>query len=347
MDYRTFFRGKKVLVTGGTGFIGSGIVRDLLSYEPETVRIFSRDESKQCMMAEELHGRENLRFFIGDVRDLRRLTHAMEGVDVVFHTAAMKHVPACEYNPFEAVQTNILGMQNVVEAAMAVEAERVILTSTDKAANPSSTMGASKLMAEKLATAATFYKGKRRTIFASVRFGNVLGSRGSVVPVFIRQILSNHAVRLTNGKMTRFVMGLSEAVDLIFKATILAKGGEVFVLRMPSVCLSDLAKVLIDATAGRNGKSPSSVQVEEIGERPGEKEHEELLTVEEASRALELDKLFILTPPLSFSQVSYTYPDARKARIGSYLSKDAPTLSCKEIHEMLAANGLLHEAVKA
>lgn len=340
VTYASFFQGKRFLVTGGTGFVGSAIVKALLACNPAVVRIFSRDESKQCLMAEELRGHGNARFLIGDVRDLRRLTHALEGVDIVFHAAGLKHVPSCEYNPFEAVQTNVIGTQNVIEAAMAAEVERAVFTSTDKAVNPCSTMGATKLMSEKLMTSANFYKGNHRTIFASVRFGNVLGSRGSVVPLFVQQISSQRSVTLTNGKMTRFVMGLSQALDLIFRATCLARGGELFVLRMPSVRLSDLAEVLISEVAPRYGRVPSSVSVENVGGRPGEKDHEELMTCEEATRALELGDLFIVPPVLLPSDTDYTYAGARKADVTSYCSKDVPPLSPQEILQILSTNGL-------
>lgn len=183
------FQGKKILVIGGTGTIGQGLVKELIKRNPKVIRIFSRDEYKQFKMEQELGRLENIRFLLGDVRDKERVQRAMEGIDIVFHLAAMKHVPSCEYNPFEAVKTNVMGTQNVIESAIHHRVERVVYTSSDKAINPTNTMGATKLLAERLMSSADYYKGGKRPIFASVRFGNVMGSRGSVIPLFKTQIL--------------------------------------------------------------------------------------------------------------------------------------------------------------
>lgn len=197
MLMENIFKDKKIIVTGGTGSIGSEIVRRVLQYDPEVVRILSRDESKQFELEQEIGDLENVRFLIGDVRDKDRLNRAFEDVDIVFHAAAMKHVPACEYNPFEAVKTNVVGTQNVIDAALDNGVGKVIAISTDKAASPINTMGATKLLAEKQIIDANFYKGHRKTVFSCVRFGNVMGSRGSVIPLFEKQIKNGGPVTVT------------------------------------------------------------------------------------------------------------------------------------------------------
>jgi len=319
-----YFRDKKILITGGTGTVGREIVRKLLPLNPSVIRIYSRDETKQFDMQEELGNVKNIRYFIGDVRDAKRLEMAMEEIDIVFHLAALKHVGSCEYNPFEAINTNVYGSQNVINAALKVNAEKVIFTSTDKAVNPTSTMGATKLMAEKLFTAANFYKGKHRTIFASVRFGNVLGSRGSVIPLFKNQLINGKSITLTSKRMTRFIMSLKEAAEFIFKAVYLAKGGEVFVPKMPVVKIIDLVETIEESLGLSNN-------IKEIGVKPGEKLYEELMTGDEERRSLERDDMYIILPPLKEPGGSkYFYPDAYIPRgdnhytseRGSFLSKD-------------------------
>jgi len=302
-----YFQGKKILITGGTGTVGREVTRRLLFLNPSVIRIYSRDETKQFDMSEEFKDVDNLRFFIGDVRDAERLEMAMEEVDIVFHLAALKHVASCEYNPFEAINTNVYGSQNVINAALKVNAEKVIFTSTDKAVNPTSTMGATKLMAEKLFTAANYYKGRRRTVFASVRLGNVLGSRGSVIPLFKNQLLNGKQITLTSKKMTRFIMSLRQAVDFIFKASFLARGGEVFVPKMPAVKIIDLVGAIEDVLGYKNG-------IKEIGVKPGEKLYEELMTRDEERRSLERDDMYIILPPKQLSNSRFSYP-------GAYISK--------------------------
>jgi len=238
--------GKKILITGGTGSLGQALVEKILAYNPDVVRIYSRDEAKQYDMQHILGGNSRVRFLLGDVRDGDRLRRAMEGIDIVFHTAALKHVPSCEYNPFEAVKTNILGTQNVIDAALEFNVERVIYTSSDKSISPTNTMGSTKLVAERLISAADYHKGARRTLFASVRFGNVMGSRGSVIPLFKQQIFQGGPVTVTVPEMTRFMMTLGDAVNLTLEAARRVIGGEVFVLKMPVVRVQDLAEVIIE-----------------------------------------------------------------------------------------------------
>ena len=289
-----FFRDRTVLVTGGTGSIGSAIVEALLPQEPRAVRVVSRDDSKQAELAQRHRGVEALRMLIGDVRSRERMTRAMAGVELTFHVAAMKHVPACEFNPFEATETNVRGTQNVVEAAIDAGVERVLGISTDKAVDPTNVMGATKLLAERLMSAAESYKGQSRTRFASVRFGNVIGSRGSLVPLIRGQVARGGPVTLTDPDHSRYLMPIGEAVGLCFSAMERMQGGEVFILKMPRVRTGDLVEVLIEAYAPQFGFKPSQIRVETIGTRPGEKKDEFLLTDDEAKAAEDIDGMFIV-----------------------------------------------------
>jgi len=285
------YTGKRILVTGGTGSIGSEIVEQLLECHPAVVRVFSRNEFNQYAAQERLKDRRNLRFLIGDVRDKERLRRACEDIDIIFHTAALKHVPACEYNPFEAVKTNVLGTQNLIEVAMDNEVDKVIAINTDKSVSPINTMGATKLLSEKLIIAANLYKGSHRTRFASVRFGNVIGSTGSVLPLFIRQIREGGPVTVTHPDMERFIMTIRQAVKLTLRAGADAAGGEVFILKMPAVRITDLAEVLVDMIA-----PDIHIKTEFVGRRAGEKTYEELLTPDESAYTEERDDMFILRP---------------------------------------------------
>lgn len=301
------YEGKKILITGGTGTIGSHLTRRLLEEKPAVIRIFSRDEYKQFEMGQELQEYAGqLRFLIGDVRDQQRLSRAMEGIDYVFHCAAMKHVPACEYNPFEAVQTNVIGTQNVIQAALDNKVKKVLFTSTDKAISPTNTYGATKLAAERLISAAEIHKGAKSTVFSSVRFGNVMGSRGSVIPLFKKQILERRKITLTDPDMLRYMMTPSQAIELILKANELAKGGEVFVLKMPLIRLGDLAEVVIETTKQRYAIE-DPISIEEIGLRPGEKRFEELMTDDEVLISIETDNMYIILPQFGSDKDSSKY----------------------------------------
>ncbi|MBI2846628.1 MAG: polysaccharide biosynthesis protein [Chloroflexi bacterium] len=328
-----FFRKKRVLISGGTGSIGSELVRKVLQYNPEVVRVFSRDESKQFELQQELQGHKNIRFLIGDVRDKERLKRAMEDINLVFHAAALKHVPACEYNPFEAVKTNVLGTQNVIEAALDQEIEKMITISTDKATSPISVMGATKLLAERLTISANYYKGKRKTIFSCVRFGNVLDSRGSVVPVFRKQISQGGPVTITDPAMTRFVISIPKAIDLVLKAAIQARGGEIFILKMPILSIGDLAQAMIEEIAPKNGYAPKEINVKIIGKRPGERAFEELMSENEAMSAYETEDMFVVLNQASNGRLREQKP-IRKG----YSSGDEPLLTKEEIKDLLKEN---------
>ena len=328
-----FFEGKRILVTGGTGSIGSEIVRRILLYNPKVVRILSRDETKQFELQQELIEYENVRFLIGDVRDKDRLVRAFEDIDIIFHAAAMKHVPACEFNPFEAVKTNVVGTQNVIDAALENEVEKVIAISTDKAASPINTMGATKLLAEKLILDVNFYKGHRKTVFSCVRFGNVMGSRGSVIPLFEKQIQNGGPVTVTDPEMTRFMMTIPQAVDLVFKATKMAHGGEIFIFKMPVVKLGDLANVMIEHLAPKYGYKPEAIHIDTIGIRNGEKMYEHLMNEEEARYAYENEDMFVVLAKQIFT--SYFLEGTTKAEQKRYASDNAKVLGVEKVKQFL------------
>jgi UDP-N-acetylglucosamine 4,6-dehydratase len=274
-----------VLVTGGTGSFGKAFIRILLDeYKPAKVIVFSRDELKQHEMREAGFDQPNLRYFIGDVRDRDRLKRAMDGVTVVVHAAALKQVPACEYNPMEAINTNILGTANVVEAALETGVHKVLALSTDKAVSPANLYGATKLAAEKLTVQSNAYSGDRPTRFACVRYGNVVGSRGSVVPVFLRQ-RENGMLKITDERMTRFWLSLEQGVRFVLHCIEVMQGGEVFVPKLPSTTITDLAKAI----------APDA-KLEVTGIRPGEKLHEMLISEDEARTAVELDDMYVIQP---------------------------------------------------
>jgi len=307
------FANKVILVTGGTGSIGSEIVRQLLSTSAAQVRIYSRDEHKQHELKQELPKDNRLRFLIGDVRDRDRLDFAFQNVDIVFHAAALKHVPVCEYNPFEALKTNVVGTQNIIDVARKHDIEKMIAVSTDKAVNPESVLGASKLMMERLVTAANLAAGSTRTRYTCVRFGNVIGSRGSVWHLWRKQIEAGGPVTVTHRAMQRYFMEIPEAVQLIFDATRLMQGGEIFVLKMKKRKMVDFVQDLIKKYA--EGKK---IKLVFTGLRAGEKLDEALFTSDEASHMQETKTLYIITPQKlepAFTYPSYTYPGGKPARV--------------------------------
>lgn len=278
-----------VLVTGGTGSFGKKYIELMLhEYHPAKLIIFSRDELKQHEMRTAGFDHPSLRYFIGDVRDLQRLQRALSGVDIVVHAAALKQVPACEYNPMEAIKTNILGSSNVIEASLDVGVTRVMALSTDKAVNPINLYGATKLAAEKLFVQSNAYAGGRTTRFSCVRYGNVIGSRGSVVPIFIRQ-RENGTITVTDERMTRFWISLEQGVRFVIRCIEQMHGGEVFVPKIPSMKVINLAQAV----------APNA-QIEVIGIRPGEKLHEVLISEDEARTTIEMDDMFVVQPAEDF-----------------------------------------------
>jgi UDP-N-acetylglucosamine 4,6-dehydratase len=276
---------KVVLVTGGTGSFGKKFIRVMLDeYHPAKIIVYSRDELKQHEMRAAGFNHPSLRYFIGDVRDEKRLERAFHGVDIVVHAAALKQVPACEYNPMEAIKTNILGSSNVIDAALAMGVTKVLALSTDKAVSPVNLYGATKLCAEKLFVQSNYYAGGTATRFSCVRYGNVVGSRGSVVPMFIKQ-RQNGSISITDERMTRFWISLEQGVRFVIRCVEQMTGGEVFVPKIPSMTVADLARAV----------APQA-EIKIIGIRPGEKLHEVLVSEDEARATLELDDMFVVQP---------------------------------------------------
>lgn len=294
------FNNKVILITGGTGSFGQAFTSYLLAHSnPKAIRIFSRDELKQFEMANKFNNKK-LRFFIGDVRDKDRIKYALHNVNIVIHAAALKQVPACEYNPIEAIKTNINGTQNIIECALDSSVEKVMLISTDKAVQPINLYGATKLCAEKLFVQSNSYSGKKRVLFSVVRYGNVIGSRGSVVPIFLKQS-KNNVFTITHKDMTRFWITLEKASEFVANSIIRMKGGEIFVPKIKSLKIEELATIL----------NPMA-RKEYIGIRPGEKINEILITDNEARRTIEYKDYFLIQPEHSFwkpirKQVSMTY----------------------------------------
>lgn len=337
------FKNKKILITGGAGSLGKAMVKRLLEYQPQVIRILDNNETELFELEQELGPQENIRFLIGDVRDEDRIKRAMEDIEIVIHAAALKHVMSSEYNPFETVKTNVIGTKNIISAALANRVDKVIFTSSDKAANPNNTMGATKLLGERLITSANYSrKGKKRTIFASVRFGNIIGTRGSVIPLFKKQILNSNPLTLTNPDMTRFMMSIEHAVNLVFKCVEMAKGGEIFILKMPVIKMGDLIKVIREMTKKKN-------PVEIIGAKTGETMYEELMTEEEAKKVIELKDMYVLLPLITkgfrtqnkkfFEQLAKNYPDPIKDKVIKYISKDIVPFSKDQIKELLYESG--------
>ncbi len=339
--------GKKVLITGVCGTIGTALIRTLLTGEYKgQVDVVGIDvnESEIFYMSNEFKGNNHCRIRFGDIRDRDILFRETNGVDIVIHTAALKHVSICETSPYEAVKTNLQGLQNVIDAALANNVEKVIFTSSDKAVNPSSNMGASKLLGEGLITAARGAVPKSQTVFASTRFGNVLGSRGSVVPIFRQQIANGKSVTLTDKKMTRFIMGTNDAVRLILDSVSLALGGEIFVTKMPVIRIQDLAEVMIHKLAAAHGHNHESIRIVETGIKPGEKLYEELMTEAESRRAIELEKYFVVLPSDdgTTQQRSNEYPGVISLEThGEYSSSTAPCLDQEELEQFLVTHNLL------
>lgn len=330
--------GRRVLVTGGSGTIGSRLVDHLLAHGAAVVRVFGRDETKQFYQRQRYRDRADVRFLIGDIRDRERMMRAAEGIDVVFHCAALKHVESGEYNPFEAALTNVTGTQNVIDACLANNVGTMILTSSDKAANPTSVMGASKLMAEKLVTAATNYRGAHTTVFASVRFGNVLGSRGSAVELFAAQVAAGGPVTVTDPSMTRFVMSTDRAVGLALEAARVAHGGEVFVFKMPAAKLADLVSASIAVFAPRHGRRPDEIATVRIAVRPGEKAYEELMTEDESLRAFDTGSMYAVLPAIdTLNDIVAGYEHATAAPIGGYRSDGVEPMDAAEVESVLRA----------
>lgn len=340
---------KRILITGGTGTIGQALIDYILrEFSPKVIRIFSRDESKQFFLKKRFkEDLKNLRFFIGDVRDKDRLNRAIRNVDIVFHLAALKHVVACEYNPFETIKTNVIGLQNLIEVSMDNDIEKVVFSSSDKAATPCNTMGVTKLLGEKIITAANYYKGEANTVYYSVRFGNVLGSRGSLIPVIREQIENNEMITLTHEEMTRYILSSGDALKIMINTIKFAQGGEVFVPKMPAVKIVDLIDVLINWFKEKLGKNSQDIKLKEIGMFDGEKLYEELFSVEESTRTYENGDFYLILPHISAisNKIDLSkYPNLKKFDASTpFNSHHAPHLSKKELVEYLKEKKILKQ----
>ena len=333
------FENKTILITGGTGSLGQALTKRLLEMDVNTIRIFSRNESKQVEMEDNITD-DRLRFFIGDVRDLHRLSKAVEGADFVFHTAALKHVPKIEYNPFEAIKTNVVGSQNVIDASLGADVDKVVCVGTDKAVSPLNTYGATKLLAEKLFVSANNYldKKKYRTKFFAVRYGNVLGSSGSVIPLFIKQIKSKQKITITNSNMTRFSLTMSEALDFILHATKIGKGSEIFIPKLRSYSITDVKNILTKILKDTGEK--------EIGIRPGEKLHEVLINTDEMKYVWEIDDMYMIINPLYHKffddDLKTRYPNAKKMEsMKMYSSENVEKIPPAELKQIILDSNLL------
>ncbi len=333
---------KRILVTGACGTVGSEIIGILLSGKhglPDELIGIDNNESELFFLANK-YSQKKANFLLRDMRNYEGLEEICTDIDIVIHTAALKHVGICELSPSEAVNTNIVGLQNIIRAAMRSSVKQFIFTSSDKAVNPTNVMGTSKLMGERLVTAANGSRMNRGTVFSSTRFGNVLGSRGSVVPIFRDQISRNSDLTLTSKDMSRFIMTIGEAANLVIKSIDQAKGGEVFITKMPVVYISTLAEVMIDCLA-ENPENPPKIV--EIGTKPGEKLYEELMSEEETSHAVETRDYFIVLPAFrDLYPIDYWYNDALSNRtIKAYKSSDESPLDFAALKNYLLTHKVI------
>ena len=339
------WKGKRVLITGVCGTVGRELLRQVVRQNPDEVVGIDNNESGLFFMMEEYGSQPYVRFYLGDVRDRDGMIRKMDGIDVVLHAASFKHVLLGERSPRDVIQANVIGTQNVIDAALDNGVERVLFTSSDKAVNPTNVMGTSKLMSERLMTAANALRRGDKPIFASTRFGNVLGSRGSVIPVFKHQIRAGGPVTLTDPEMTRFIMTLDEAVRLVMDSVFLARGGEVFVTKMPILRIADLAEVMVEELANGNGAVP----VKTVGTKAGEKLYEELMNEEETRRTVELDRYFVIIPAFRslYADVEYVYPGqlSENGGVRTYNSANSEPLGREELREYLTTHRLLNGAV--
>ncbi len=346
------FQGKRILVTGACGTVGSELVKQLLlgdDYDIKELIGIDNNESALFFIDQQYLNDTRANFFVTDIKDKDELINKTKGIDIIFHAAALKHVVLCEKSPEQAVQTNINGIQNIIAAANANNVETVIFTSSDKAVNPTNVMGTSKLMGERLMTAANSNKRDGGPVFASTRFGNVLGSSGSVVPIFHNQIAKGGAVTLTDKNMTRFVMSVQESVQLVLNSAKYAKGGEVFVTKMPVIRIEDLAIAMIEILAPKYGRDPNEVNIKEIGTKPGEKLYEELMSHEELRRTIELKSYFSVLPAFRgiYHDINYNYTDIINTVVTDpYTSEHQQPLTIEEIKDFLEKYNLLESPVE-
>jgi UDP-glucose 4-epimerase len=332
------FEGKTILITGGTGSFGNAAVERFLKTNAKEIRIFSRDEKKQDDMRR-YYNNERLKFYLGDVRDLSSVDKAMKGVNYVFSAAALKQVPSCEFFPMEAVRTNILGTDNVLNSAIENKVEKVVVLSTDKAVYPINAMGMTKALAEKVMIAKS--RTSAETILCGTRYGNVMASRGSVIPLFIEQIKNNKPLTITNPNMTRFLMNINDAIELVLYALENARPGDIFVQKAPACTIGDLAKALIELFHAKN-------EIKIIGTRHGEKLYESLLTSEEMARAEDLGNYYRI--PADDRDLNYEMyfeiGEPIKENLEPYTSHNATRLNVEDIKKLLLTVDLVREELK-
>jgi len=327
-------KNKRIMITGGSGSLGTALTKKLLETDLNTIIIYSRDEWKQLKMAS-TYNDPRLRFFIGDIRDKERLSRALEGVDIVIHTAALKQVPVAEYNPFEAVKTNTYGAQNLIEACLDNDVKIALAVGTDKAVSPFNTYGATKLLMERLFVSANNYKGHHDVKFLCVRYGNVLGSRGSIVPQFLEQIQSGKKITITDPSMTRFNITMPQALELILRAIKNGNGGEVFIPKLKAYKVADMKDAMLELTNGKN-------ETEMISVRPGEKFHELLINKHEIRNTFENDDDYILIDQSVLQFNPHEYSNLKKTSLKDEYSSDKVDLFTKDqIKEILIEEKLV------
>jgi len=328
------FDGKKVLITGGTGSLGTALTTKLLQTNVETIRIFSRDELKQSQMQLEFKDKR-LRYLIGDVRDKERLFRALEDIDIVIHAAALKQMPVAEYNPFEAVKTNVIGSQNLIETCLDNDVETVLAVGTDKAVSPVNTYGATKLLMERLFVSANFYKGNHKTKFLCVRYGNVLGSRGSIVPIFVNQIKSGKKITITDPSMTRFTITMEQALELIFRALQNGNGGEIVIPKLNAYRVGDIKDAILDLMK-------SSIETEIISIRAGEKIHESLVGNDELRNTFERDGDYVVIDKQLYDLEDFNEKDLVQTNLKHQYSSDkVDILSVDKLKALLTNEKLI------
>jgi len=336
---------KRVLITGVSGTVGRELLRQVVLKEPKEILGVDNNESELFFLADEFRDDHHVNLMMCDIRDKDRVRAITRGIDIILHAAALKHVILCEESPWEPIRTNIDGTQNIIDAAIENDVQRVLFTSTDKAVNPTNVMGTSKLMGERLMTAANAHKrGQHGPIFASTRFGNVLGSRGSVIPIFRKQIEKGGPVTLTDRSMTRFIMTLQQAVKLVMDSVFLAKGGEVFVTKMPIVRIEILAEAMVELLAPVHGYGAEDIDITIIGSKPGEKMYEELINEEETRRTVELPNYFAVLPAFKsvYNNIDYSYPDMSNVGVSkTYTSAQGEAMGKVELKEYLLEHELL------
>ncbi|MBI2032513.1 MAG: polysaccharide biosynthesis protein [Candidatus Levybacteria bacterium] len=329
--FEKIIKGKTIVVTGGTGSFGKYISGELVKYAPKEIRIFSRDEDKQNSMQHDFQDIKFVRFIIGDVRDKDSVQKGLKNADIVLHAAALKQIPSTEHNIIQAVKTNVVGAQNIVDVCLEEGVEKVLAISTDKAAEPINVMGMTKAIQERIFTLGNKYKDGSRTRFACVRYGNVINSRGSVIPLFLQQINEKKPITLTDLRMTRFILTLEEATNLVFTALEKMVGGEIFVPKIKAIKISDLAEIMKKELKADKSK------IVEVGIRPGEKLHETLISPTESVRSVEENFYYLILPQIDISQIGYSYKVNLydKEKVFRYSSDMSPLMTRQEIVKIL------------